>query len=57
MPHLIGDVAEEVLKDFLLVKVADLNHEKTIRSSKGCAFFLNPDDSSNPGRRRKVSYL
>ena len=41
MPHLLGDVAEEVLKDFLMVKVADLNHEKTVRSSKGTALLLN----------------
>jgi hypothetical protein len=30
-----------------MVKVADLNHEKTVRSSKGLALFLNPKGSSS----------
>ena len=47
MLHITGDVAEEILKDFLMVKVADLNQEKTIRSSKGLALLLNPKDSSS----------
>ena len=68
MPQVIGHAAGEYRissekwqrkysKDFLVVKVADLNHKKTIRSLKGCALFLNPEDSSNPGRHRGVSYL
>jgi hypothetical protein len=47
MPHLIGDVAEKVLKEFLMVKVADLNHEKSVMSSKGLALLLYPKGSSN----------
>ena len=41
LPHLIKDVAGDVLKDYLLVKFAHPNPEKTFSSSKNYLLRLN----------------